>query len=104
MIWYLIISINIVMVLCAIFRFMQCRNPAYGWNKTIVTEYWPVEIFANYAVFSGAYSGLCDFVFGKSPQSMLNVAISDRHPAIYPWVVLRQLSMRKREKAAVGLQ
>lgn len=29
-IWFILISINIVMLLCALFQFVQCKNPAYG--------------------------------------------------------------------------
>ena len=29
-IWFIIFSINLVMFLCALFQFIQCKNPAYG--------------------------------------------------------------------------
>ncbi|KAK5941656.1 hypothetical protein PMZ80_005605 [Knufia obscura] len=84
-IWFILISINIVMLLCALFQFVQCKNPAYGWDRTIVTKCWPVEVFTWYAVFSGTWSGACDFAL-----------------ALWPWLILRRLQMKNREKLAVG--
>ncbi|KIX02573.1 uncharacterized protein Z518_08514 [Rhinocladiella mackenziei CBS 650.93] len=85
-IWYIILSLNIVMLLCGIFQFVQCKNPAYGWDKSIKTECWPLSTFVNYTIFAGAYSAACDFAL-----------------ALYPWVILKSLNMKRREKVGVGL-
>lgn len=57
LIWYIILSLNIVMLLCGVFEFVQCKNPAYGWDKSIKTQCWPLSTFVNYTIFAGCKSG-----------------------------------------------
>jgi len=37
-IWFIIVSINIVMFLCALFQFTQCKNPAYGRRRYVLVK------------------------------------------------------------------
>ncbi|KAL4881372.1 hypothetical protein BJY04DRAFT_227804 [Aspergillus karnatakaensis] len=85
LLWFIIITMNIVNTLAAIFVFVQCKDPRTNWDKSIVSECWPTHVFTNYSLFVGAYSGAQDFLL-----------------ALLPWTIVWNLQMRKKEKIGVA--
>ncbi|KAJ6169551.1 hypothetical protein N7497_002394, partial [Penicillium chrysogenum] len=83
--WFVIVTMNIVNILAALFVFLQCRDPRHLWNPMIPSECWPPDVFTNFALFVGAYSGAQDFVL-----------------ALLPWTIVWKLQMRKKEKLGVA--
>ncbi|KZF19790.1 hypothetical protein L228DRAFT_271109 [Xylona heveae TC161] len=84
--WFVIISMNLVMWLTAIFYFAQCKPTAALWDFSIQGKCWPAYVLTDIAIFAGAYSGLMDFLL-----------------ALLPWTVIWKLQMRKREKVGVAI-
>ncbi|CAG8891153.1 unnamed protein product [Penicillium egyptiacum] len=83
--WFVIVTMNIVKILAALFVFLQCKDPRHLWNPMIPSECWPSHVFTNFSLFVGAYSGAQDFVL-----------------ALLPWTIVWNLQMRKKEKLGVA--
>ncbi|KAJ5579055.1 hypothetical protein N7450_007922 [Penicillium hetheringtonii] len=85
LLWFVIVTMNMVNVLAALFIFVQCKDPRHLWNPKIPSECWPSDVFTNFSLFVGAYSGAQDFVL-----------------ALLPWTIVWNLQMRKKEKLGVA--
>ncbi|PVH68881.1 hypothetical protein DL98DRAFT_400028, partial [Cadophora sp. DSE1049] len=84
-IWFIIISLNIIMGLCAIFLYTQCSPVARNWDQTVSGTCWPGAVQTVFAIIAGAYSSAMDFVL-----------------AFFPWVLLWKLQIRRPEKLGVA--
>ncbi|KAJ6003040.1 hypothetical protein N7451_005587 [Penicillium sp. IBT 35674x] len=84
--WFILISMNAIMWLCGICYLAQCKPTAALWNTALMptAECWPVIVFENIALTAGAYSGCMDFIL-----------------ALFSWVTLWNIQMKKREKFGV---
>ncbi|KAH7009008.1 hypothetical protein EDB80DRAFT_683986 [Ilyonectria destructans] len=85
-IWFIIVSLNTVMLLCGIFQFVQCSPTEKLWNLNVSGTCWDPRIQINYAIFAGSYSAAADFTL-----------------ALFPWLLIWHLQMRTREKAGVAV-
>ncbi|KAL6233762.1 hypothetical protein BDW75DRAFT_251840 [Aspergillus navahoensis] len=85
LLWFIIITMNIVNLLTALFVFVKCEDPRSNWDPSIVSKCWPDYVFTNYSLFVGAYSGLQDFLL-----------------ALLPWTIVWNLQMKKKEKMGVA--
>ncbi|KAJ5339261.1 hypothetical protein N7541_011209 [Penicillium brevicompactum] len=83
--WFVIVTMNVVNILAALFVFLQCKDPRHLWNPMIPSECWPSDVFTNFSLFVGAYSGAQDFVL-----------------ALLPWTIVWSLQMKKKEKLGVA--
>ncbi|KAJ6157776.1 hypothetical protein N7470_005368 [Penicillium chermesinum] len=88
LIWFIIVSMNAIMWLCAISYLAQCRPAAALWNVKLMAtaKCWPTNVFETIALVAGSYSGCMDFIL-----------------SVLPWIVLWELEMKKREKAGIAL-
>ncbi|KAI9931469.1 hypothetical protein ASPWEDRAFT_398146 [Aspergillus wentii DTO 134E9] len=86
MLWFIIVTMNIVMWLTAILYFAQCSNPARLWDFSIEATCWSPDVVTHLALFAGAYSGLMDLVL-----------------AMLPWWVIWKLQMKRREKTGIAI-
>ncbi|KAJ5628734.1 hypothetical protein N7490_010962 [Penicillium lividum] len=88
LLWFIIITMNTVMILCAICYMAQCRPAAALWNTALMAtaKCWPTSVFETIALVAGAYSGCMDFIL-----------------ALLPWLILWNLEMKKREKIGIAL-
>ncbi|KAF7588697.1 hypothetical protein BBP40_005296 [Aspergillus hancockii] len=86
--WFIIISMNLIMWLCAICYLLQCKPTEALWNAELMptAKCWPTHIFQTIALTAGAYSGCMDFIL-----------------ALLPWVVIWKLQMRRREKLGIAI-
>lgn len=41
--WFVIVTMNLVNVLAALFIFVQCKDPRHLWNSAIPSECWPTD-------------------------------------------------------------
>ncbi|KAJ5875695.1 uncharacterized protein N7473_013042 [Penicillium subrubescens] len=83
--WFVIVTMNLVNVLAALFIFVQCKDPRHLWNSAIPSECWPADVFTHFSLFVGAYSGAQDFVL-----------------ALLPWTLVWNLQMKKKEKTGIA--
>ncbi|KAI9931517.1 hypothetical protein ASPWEDRAFT_25609 [Aspergillus wentii DTO 134E9] len=83
---FIIITMNIVTILAALFVFVQCEDPRHLWDPSTPSKCWPTDVWTNYALFVGAYSGLQDFIL-----------------ALMPWTIVWKLQMKKKEKFGVAI-
>lgn len=51
--WFIIITMNVVNVLAALFVFVQCKDPRHLWNPSIPSECWPTHVFTYFSLFVG---------------------------------------------------
>ncbi|OAQ65979.1 hypothetical protein VFPPC_14271 [Pochonia chlamydosporia 170] len=84
--WFMIISMNVLHILISIFVFTRCDDPRHLWNPTIPSKCWSAEVFDNLSLFIGSYSAATDFIL-----------------ALLPWAILWKLQMKKREKFGVAI-
>ncbi|KAJ5663192.1 hypothetical protein N7507_003923 [Penicillium longicatenatum] len=84
--WFIMISMNAIMWLCGICYLAQCKPTAALWDTALIptAKCWPFSVFENIALTAGAYSGCMDFIL-----------------ALFPWVILWKLQMKKREKFGI---
>lgn len=54
--WFVIVTMNVVNILAALFVFLQCKDPRNLWDETIPSECWPIDIFTNFSLFVGGKS------------------------------------------------
>ncbi|KAG6017459.1 hypothetical protein E4U43_001144 [Claviceps pusilla] len=86
LLWFIMISMNVLHILISIFVFVRCEDPRHLWNPAIPSECWPAYIFDNISLFVGSYSAATDFIL-----------------ALLPWAILWKLQMKKREKFGVAV-
>ncbi|KAJ5729775.1 uncharacterized protein N7483_004283 [Penicillium malachiteum] len=86
--WFILITMNVLMWLCGICYLAQCRPAAALWNTKLFAEAqcWPTYILENIAMVAGAYSGCMDFIL-----------------AFFPWLIVWNLQMKKHEKFGIIL-
>lgn len=53
LLWFVIVTMNMVNVLAALFIFVQCKDPRHLWNPKIPSECWPSDVFTNFSLFVG---------------------------------------------------
>lgn len=105
LLWFIIITMNIVNVLTAIFVFVQCEDPRNLWDKDIPSKCWHVDVFTHFSLFVG-----CKFVSPSLFTLMLtNIAstaysgLQDFVLALLPWVIIWGLQMSTKERIAIGI-
>ncbi|CAK7230268.1 hypothetical protein SBRCBS47491_007529 [Sporothrix bragantina] len=82
--WFIIVSLNVVMWFSALSLFIQC-NPIYkAWDLNAKGTCWDPKIQVNIGISAGAYSALMDFSL-----------------ALFPSFLIWNLQMKKTEKYAV---
>ncbi|KAF9699560.1 hypothetical protein EKO04_002643 [Ascochyta lentis] len=79
--WFILITINLVFWAGAILTLVQCEPKEKLWNFTLDGKCWDNRIVIYFCVFIGVYSTLMDFLL-----------------ALCPWLIIHKLQMRKREK------
>ncbi|KAB8274002.1 hypothetical protein BDV30DRAFT_248592 [Aspergillus minisclerotigenes] len=104
--WFIIVSMNVIMWLCAICYLLQCKPAAALWRSELMptADCWPTSIFQTIALTAGgtnhkndparadvltcflAYSGCMDFIL-----------------ALLPWLVIWKLQMKRREKLGIAI-
>ncbi|KAI1755143.1 hypothetical protein F4782DRAFT_435552 [Xylaria castorea] len=80
----LIVSLNVVYFLTIIFTFFKCEPAVYSWLPAATC--WSTWTYIKFAIFGGAYSAFVDFVF-----------------AAVPWLLVKDLNMKKAEKLGVAI-
>lgn len=54
--WFVIVTMNVVNILAALFVFLQCKDPRHLWNPMIPSDCWPSDVFTNFSLFVGGKS------------------------------------------------
>ncbi|KAI0544881.1 hypothetical protein F4679DRAFT_563339 [Xylaria curta] len=80
----LIVTLNIVYFLTIIFTFLKCEPAIYSWLPRDTC--WATWTYIKFAIFGGAFSALVDFAF-----------------ATVPWLLVKDLNMKKAEKLGVAI-
>ncbi|KAF2175453.1 hypothetical protein K469DRAFT_680029 [Zopfia rhizophila CBS 207.26] len=83
-IWFIIITINLTLWLCAILTLAQCSPVEKLWNIALPGTCWDNRIVINYSIFVGVWSCLMDLLL-----------------TVVPWLTIWNLQMNKREKVGV---
>ena len=87
LLWFIIVTMNTIMWMCAIIYLAQCKPTARLWDFTITEGYcWDPKYAADLAIAAGSYSGAMDFVL-----------------AILSWYIVWNLKITRKEKIGVGL-
>lgn len=104
--WFIIITMNIVNVLAAIFVFVQCKDPRNLWDKNIHSECWPVDVFTNFSLFVGCKLALLyspmSFSFSMLTTWTAYSGLQDFVLALLPWKIVWGLQMSMKERIAIG--
>ncbi|KAL1890726.1 hypothetical protein Sste5346_008051 [Sporothrix stenoceras] len=82
--WFIIVSLNVVMWFSALSLFIQCSPIQKAWDLNSTGTCWNPMVQVNIGISAGAYSALMDFSL-----------------ALFPSVLIRNLQMKKAEKYAV---
>ncbi|KAM5355043.1 hypothetical protein ACJ41O_001689 [Fusarium nematophilum] len=86
LLWFIIITVNIVMWLCGLFSFIQCSPVEKLWDLSMEGTCWNPHVTVNFAIFAGSYSSAMDFLL-----------------SLFPWFLIWNLSMKKKEKIGVAV-
>lgn len=84
LIWSIIITVNLFIWLAAIFVLVSCNPVAKTWDPSIPGTCWDFLQFHSFGIFIGVYSAFTDFLL-----------------ALFPWVLVWHLRMRRLEKAGI---
>ncbi|KAF2014033.1 hypothetical protein BU24DRAFT_452802 [Aaosphaeria arxii CBS 175.79] len=85
-IWFIIVSINIMMLAVTAMTFGQCTPVEKLWDVMLPGHCWDNRIVIYFSIAVGVYSCLVDVVL-----------------AVCPWLIIHNLQMNKREKFGVIL-
>lgn len=58
LLWFVIVTMNVVNILAALLVFMQCKDPRHLWNAAIPSECWPDKVFTDFSLFVGGKESL----------------------------------------------
>ena len=86
MVWFTILSVNILMGIAMVLIWAKCSPVASNWDLTIKGTCWDPRIVNITGVSAGCLSGVCDIFL-----------------SLLPWSLIWKLQMRKREKVGVGI-
>ncbi|KAG5929125.1 hypothetical protein E4U42_007029 [Claviceps africana] len=86
LLWFIMISMNVLHVVICFFVFLRCEDPRHLWNPAIPSKCWPAPVFDDISLFIGSYSAATDFIL-----------------ALLPWAILWKLQMKRREKFGVAV-
>ncbi|KAG5984369.1 hypothetical protein E4U55_005044 [Claviceps digitariae] len=86
LLWFIMISMNVLHIIISFFVFLRCEDPRHLWNPSIPSECWSATLFDDISLFIGSYSAATDFIL-----------------ALLPWAILWKLQMKKREKFGVAV-
>jgi hypothetical protein len=108
LLWFIIITMNAIMWLCAICYLIQCKPTAALWDiKLMATATcWPTIVFETIALTAGGISILTSVLsfLGHPNDSLLAYSgCMDFILAVLPWAVLWKLQMRRREKFGIAI-
>ena len=84
LIWAITITVNLFIWLGAIFVLVSCSPVAKLWDPSIPGTCWDFVPFHSFGIFIGVYSAFTDFLL-----------------ALFPWVLVWHLRMRRLEKAGI---
>lgn len=85
-IWFVIISMNVVLTFNAILQFLWCQPASVAWNSGRGGTCWPQSVIVNYSIAAAAYSAAMDIFL-----------------AIVPWLVIMKLKMHMKEKIGAAV-
>ncbi|KAH8904155.1 hypothetical protein BR93DRAFT_946918 [Coniochaeta sp. PMI_546] len=85
-IWFIILSMNLLMGVHALIPWIQCNPVAKTWNRDEPGSCWDPRVNIVYGILAGSYSGVMDIVL-----------------ALLPWSVVWNLQMKKKEKIGVAV-
>ncbi|OAA65613.1 hypothetical protein SPI_02400 [Niveomyces insectorum RCEF 264] len=85
-IWAIIVSMNVLMPLSALFLFVDCNPVAKNWKPDLPGKCWPGNVSVVYGIVVGAYTSGCDLAL-----------------ALLPWRILMRFRMYRREKIGVAV-
>ncbi|KAG5948919.1 hypothetical protein E4U53_006105 [Claviceps sorghi] len=86
LLWFIMISMNVLHIIICFFVFLRCEDPRHLWNPAIPSKCWPAAVFDDISLFIGSYSAATDFIL-----------------ALLPWAILWKLQMKRREKFGVAV-
>ncbi|KAH8728456.1 hypothetical protein GQ44DRAFT_675821 [Phaeosphaeriaceae sp. PMI808] len=71
LIWFIIVSMNIIMWLAALFFWISCTPIRKIWYTTIDGTCWDMNSLEIYVIFASAYSAAMDFILSLLPLILL---------------------------------
>ncbi|KAF2279817.1 uncharacterized protein EI97DRAFT_187630 [Westerdykella ornata] len=86
LIWFFIVTCNLMMTITIILQYAHCRPIEKRWNPSLPGTCYDGMIIIRFAMAAGAYSAFWDFSL-----------------AILPWFIIWKVQMNKREKFGVCL-
>lgn len=85
-IWFIIISMNIVLTFNAVLQFLWCQPASVAWSGGQGGTCWSKGVIVYYSIAAAAYSATMDVLL-----------------AMVPWVVIMKLNMEMKEKIGVAV-
>lgn len=85
-IWFIIVTMNIVLTFNAILQFLWCQPASVAWSSGSGGTCWSKSVIIYYSIAAAAYSAAMDIIL-----------------AMVPWAVIMKLNMEPREKIGVAV-
>ena len=100
--WFLIVSMNIIMNLVIVFSFIKCTPVEKGWQASVPGSCWNPLVATYYNIFAGGKSlfspDSISLTLGSAYSGVVDLVL-----CILAWMIIWKLSMRTREKVGVGI-
>jgi hypothetical protein len=106
LLWFSIISLNVIMGVDALMQFTQCTPVDRTWDLSVPGSCWDTRIVINYTIFAGGNSDPIVFLtaMDDSADKFTTAAWSaflDFLLAMVPWLLFRDMKMMAAEKAGL---
>ncbi|KAF3763980.1 hypothetical protein M406DRAFT_240457, partial [Cryphonectria parasitica EP155] len=85
-VWFIIVSMNLVLTFNAILQFLWCQPASVAWNSGHGGTCWSQNVIVYYSITAAAYSAGMDILL-----------------AAVPWAVIMRLKMHTKEKLGVAV-
>lgn len=66
LLWFIIVSMNVLMGLTALFHYVQCSPVARSWDNTLPGTCWPPDVLTDFAIASGGKTLTIPMIFRES--------------------------------------
>ena len=100
--WFLIVSMNIIMNLVIVFSFIKCTPAEKVWRSSVQGTCWNPLVATYYNIFAGGKllfsSDSFSLTLGAAYSGVVDLVL-----CILAWMIIWKLSMRTREKVGVGI-
>jgi hypothetical protein len=104
LLWFIILTVNVMMGLNALFMWIRCTPVERTWNPYAPGTCWADHIYTIFAMTAAGESWECEYrkVYGANTRPGYSAG-TEFALALLPWKVIWKLQMKRKEKVGVAI-